>query len=388
MKLGKSDLQLESIVSRIDAGELDLQPDFQRGEIWDLKRRQRLIDTILREWYVPAIHIVVNSDKEEVVLDGQQRLAAVRDFFANKFRIDGKISPEDESIQALDGLKYSQLPDPIRRALNRFVLPIITLSEYGPQEPNELFFRLNQSYNLSPPEKRNALHGKARDQVKLLVEDLTAVGLLKISAVGFNNGRLAYDDIIARTCVAIEKADLRQHINNNVVEEFYRAQPFSETTVESVRNSGRELLKQIIASEARIKFNKGTLQSWLVYGYWAGRQPGGIPEGLLARFEQERAAAKRGERPAPRPGDQALTAVLRLYDDRASYRVTDVSSVLIRDLAIQLFAESVFSVQPHLGSDRLLSALEHEPSTAQTQFSAFLEAASWGQLPKVEPSES
>ena len=73
MKLDKSDLQLETIVSRINAGELDLQPDFQRGEIWDTKRRQRLVDTILREWYVPAIHIVVDTDGEEVVLDGQQR---------------------------------------------------------------------------------------------------------------------------------------------------------------------------------------------------------------------------------------------------------------------------------------------------------------------------
>jgi hypothetical protein len=74
MKLDKSDLQLETIVSRINAGELDLQPDFQRGEIWDTKRRQRLVDTILREWYVPAIHIVVDTDGEEVVLDGSKGL--------------------------------------------------------------------------------------------------------------------------------------------------------------------------------------------------------------------------------------------------------------------------------------------------------------------------
>ena len=116
MKLEKSDLQLETIVSRITAQELDLQPDFQRGEIWDAKRRQRLIDTILREWYVPAIHIVIDSDGDEVVLDGQQRLAAIRDFFADKVRVDGNIEPYDQQIVGLNGKKYSQLPAAVRKA--------------------------------------------------------------------------------------------------------------------------------------------------------------------------------------------------------------------------------------------------------------------------------
>ena len=104
MKLEKSDLQLETIVSRIRAGELDLQPHFQRGEIWDTKRRQRLIDSILREWYVPGIHIVVDSDGEEVVLDGQQRLAAIRDFFDEGVKVDGTTEPADQFIQGLHGL--------------------------------------------------------------------------------------------------------------------------------------------------------------------------------------------------------------------------------------------------------------------------------------------
>src|SRR5258705_310694 len=128
-------------------------------------------------------------------------------------------------------MRYRDLPDRVRRAVNRFVLPIITLTEYQPQEPNELFFRLNQSYNLTPPEKRNALHGEARNQVKDLVTELTKLGLLQQNRIGFTNGRLAYDDIVARTCVAIEMGTLRRHINNTVVEQYYRDQAFSESTI-------------------------------------------------------------------------------------------------------------------------------------------------------------
>lgn len=142
MKLRKSDLQLETIVSRITKNELDLQPDFQRGEIWNLKRRQRLIDTSLRVWYVPAVHIVIESDGREVVLDGQQRLAAIRDFMTNDLRVDGKIDPLNPNIQALDGKRFSELPDNVQCAVNRFELQLITLTDYEPQDPNELFFRL------------------------------------------------------------------------------------------------------------------------------------------------------------------------------------------------------------------------------------------------------
>ncbi len=379
MKLEKSDLQLETIVSRIEAGELDLQPHFQRGEIWDTKRRQRLIDTVLREWYVPAIHIVVDTDGEEVVLDGQQRLAAIRDFFADRVRIDGTIEPHDTLIASLNGLRYSKLPPGVRKAVNRFVLPIITLSEYGPQEPNELFFRLNQAYNLTPPEKRNALHGKSRDQVKQLVEELTAIGLLDVASIGFTNGRLAYDDIIARTCVAFELGNLRQHINNNVVEDFYRSStPFTDETVDSVRKSGAELLGQIQDGGGRVKFNKGTLQTWLTYCYWSRLSIGPLPSGLLAAFERDRALVKRGESLSSDAKSRAMAEVLRLYDDRASYRVTDVSSVLTRDLAVHLYSEAQFGSPPHRSSDLLLTELSRDPASVQALVAEYLERVRWG----------
>ncbi|WP_461163590.1 DUF262 domain-containing protein [Arthrobacter sp. R4-81] len=382
MDLNRSELELESIVRRIIDGELDLQPDFQRGEIWDNRRQQRLIDTILRKWYVPAVHIVQSQDGVEIVLDGQQRLAAIRDFFLNKFRVDGFTQPATPEIEALHGLYFSQLPEATRRALNRFALPVVTLKNFSPQEPNELFFRLNQSYNLTPSEKRNALHGPARDQVKHLVTTLESVGLLSREIVGFSNGRLAFDDIIARTCLALERGDLTQHINNNVVESFYRGDKFSEETVRGVEESGRQLLRLIQVSHERIRFNKATLFSWLIFCYWRprlGGQP--LPSDLLAGFEAERTALKRGiEGDLPDPRDPILGAVA-LYDDRASYRVTDVSSVLARDLVLQIYAEDRYGVQSICGSGMLLGKLRKGyRDDAQHLIFQHLELSDWSQL--------
>jgi len=386
MKIEKSDPQLETLMSRVRGDELDLQPDFQRGEVWDSKRRQRLVDTVLRGWYVPAVHIVRSPEGDEEVLDGQQRLAAIRAFFEDKVRIDGTIEPQDPDITRLHGLKYSQLPEQKRRAVNRFVLQTITLTDYSPDEPNELFFRLNQAYNLTPPEKRNALRGDARDQVKALVTQLTEVGLLTRDRIGFSNGRLAYDDIVARACVTIENGTLRTHINNAVVESFYRrGGGFREPVMDAVQSASQRLLTQTDNANAngqRIRFNKGTLQTWMIFFAWAPSVAGELPTDLLASFEHDRAQVRTGDFTARSAVLQARSQVLRLYDDRASYRVTDVSSVLIRDLALQLYAQSVFGWPAYRGSDGLLDEIVSNPEYAQTLVANYLdaEAISWGIL--------
>ncbi len=48
MRCSTSNIQLETIISRIQNGTLNLQPDFQRGEVWSIAKQKKLIDTILR----------------------------------------------------------------------------------------------------------------------------------------------------------------------------------------------------------------------------------------------------------------------------------------------------------------------------------------------------
>ena len=61
MKCESTDLEIETIVNRIKNEDMDLQPDFQRGEIWTLQKKQKLIDSILRGWKIPPIHVIHNN---------------------------------------------------------------------------------------------------------------------------------------------------------------------------------------------------------------------------------------------------------------------------------------------------------------------------------------
>lgn len=94
MRLIGSDPDIQTIVSRIKTGDIDLQPDFQRGEVWSRAKKQRLVDSVLREWHVPPIHVIEDlTSRKQEVLDGQQRLTAIRDFVDGEFAVDGTVIP-------------------------------------------------------------------------------------------------------------------------------------------------------------------------------------------------------------------------------------------------------------------------------------------------------
>lgn len=170
MRLLPSDPDIQTIVSRIKNGDYDLQPDFQRGEVWGDSKKRRLIDSVLRDWHVPPIHVVeVRETAKQEVLDGQQRLVAIRDFVNGVIKVDGKIQPFDDEIIKLDGMTYSELPEFWRRRFDQFTIRVFKITDYSPEEPGELFFRLNQPTNLTSAEQRNAFFGPARQQVKKLV---------------------------------------------------------------------------------------------------------------------------------------------------------------------------------------------------------------------------
>jgi Protein of unknown function DUF262 len=204
LRFDTKDPDIETIVRRIDRHIIDLQPDFQRGEVWSTAKKQRLIDTILRKWHVPPIHLVTKPDGNFDVLDGQQRLTAIRDFVHGAFPVNGSIEPANSNIQQLDGVRYARLPENIKSQFDSFPIRIFELDDYEPDEPHELFFRLNQPMSLTEAEKRNAFIGTPRNQVKDIVKWAEAAGMTT-ERVGFSNARMNYDDLIARFLLTLEQ---------------------------------------------------------------------------------------------------------------------------------------------------------------------------------------
>ena len=95
-----SSLPLATIINSIknrNRSGLDLQPKYQRGFIWNSDFKDKLIYSVSKNYPIGNIiirnleEININKAKSEVV-DGQQRLTTLYDFFNNKYRVNKAIS--------------------------------------------------------------------------------------------------------------------------------------------------------------------------------------------------------------------------------------------------------------------------------------------------------
>ena len=321
MKLSQWEPDLVSVVNRIDNHDIDLQPNFQRQEVWPLAKKKRLIDTVLREWSIPAVHLVVTQDDRMEVLDGQQRLAAVRDFVHDEFAIDGEIPPADERVKRLHGLRYSQLDAQTRRRVENYTIRAFRITEYLPEEPNELFYRLNQPTALTAGEQRNALFGVARNQLKTLVADLESRGNNK-DTIGFSNSRMSYDDIFAKYLFFVERGTFGIKSTESLISDRFKSPvAFSDSVINRCSSTIQQfsLMRNV---QGKYRFNKANMLSWLLF---------------LTRFDHftnyeffEKFVVSAGS-------DSGLASeARRIFDDRSSLRVSDVSSVVYRDVCLWL----------------------------------------------------
>jgi hypothetical protein len=340
MHLTPSDPDIATLYRKIRADRLDLQPNFQRGEVWGKGKKQRLVDSVLRGWHIPPIHViqVPNSERQEV-LDGQQRLAAIRDFMQDGFPINGEQEPQESFIADLDGLLWSNLSEEIRAKFEDFTIRVLTISDYKPREPGELFYRLNQPTNLTSAEQRNAYFGEARQQIKNLTEHMEEIGFSR-ELMGFSNSRMAYDDILAKFLLTLESQTLTKKITANTVTSRYRESTgFSDSitlrAVECLR-----ILHECLGNRQTVsKLNKATISSWLIFIYRALNEGVDLDSVLdfYGQFETLRENHENNIDKELIPNGIThtfLVKTIQVYQDRASSRVADTSSVILRDMIL------------------------------------------------------
>lgn len=322
MKLTPWEPDLKTVVERIESGDIDLQPDFQRQEIWSPAKKRRLIDTVLRGWSIPPVFLVVTKDGRMEVLDGQQRLAALRDFVRNDFSVDGNITPPDSRIQSLDGAYYRRLSPADRRLLDQYTLRCFRITDYLPDEPSELFYRLNQPSMLTAGEQRNAFYGPAREELKDLVKRFEE-GDNNKKTIGFSNARLAYDDIVARLLIFLEaKTFATKSTEALVSQRFKERSGFSPDILERAGKSINFFSHSRDRATA-VRLNKASTLSWLLFFARFDRVEPNLD--YMTYFVQS--ASNTSAR-------NFVPEAYAVFQNRASLRVTDVSSVVYRDASL------------------------------------------------------
>ena len=161
-------------------------PEYQREPtIWTRAAKQRLIDSIARQFDISAIYLYHHEEGHWDCVDGRQRIAAIGSFLGknsddsrdNRFayRVMNEVFDDtDHPYGSLDGLTYDEIntragagEDPalsFKTRIADYEITVVELSQsVDAEEFNLQFTRLNLGQLIISGEKLNAMVGALRD---------------------------------------------------------------------------------------------------------------------------------------------------------------------------------------------------------------------------------
>lgn len=139
---------------------MNTRPFYQRRSRWTAKLQSRLIESILINIPIPPLFVYEIRSNVHEVMDGQQRISAIKAFYSNELVLEGL-----ERWPELNGRTYSKLPKAIQDGIDRRSITWISVLRESTDNDEEamllkqlVFERLNTGgVELSHQEIRNAL---------------------------------------------------------------------------------------------------------------------------------------------------------------------------------------------------------------------------------------
>ena len=276
IKIDTKEPSIDLIINRIEREEIDLNPDFQRNpDIWNHKYKSRLIESLLLRIPLPVFYMAADRNDNWQVVDGLQRLGALKDFILDKkFSLRGL-----EYLDQYNNKAYDELPRAMQRRINETQLSCHVIDPGTPPKVMyNIFKRINTGGRpLSPQEIRHALYpGKARD----LINELAASEEFKIATdYSVSSKRMADRECVLRFAAFYSQGlntysghldgfliEAMKFLNDNhkghdmLRKDFKRAMKISfEIFGDQTFRKSRKMVEQ-----SRSPINKALLESWSV----------------------------------------------------------------------------------------------------------------------------
>lgn len=180
-KIVRQTWSILEIVQKIKDKNLILNPDYQRSEVWDNKKKTSFIESLYMEIMIPPIYVVeipgtnvLEVNKYEVV-DGKQRLTAIESFISNNLELDKKSLEYYSDI--FGGKKFEEIQRDYSEETSEMlssILDIYVITSNSPEFTKyDIFARLNKgAEKLKVNEIRRAIyHSSVSNLIKDYIDE-------------------------------------------------------------------------------------------------------------------------------------------------------------------------------------------------------------------------
>lgn len=286
-------MSIGSLLSRLENNELDLTPDFQRqANLWDMKRKSRLIESVLLRIPLPSFYFSENSEGMYSVVDGLQRLCTLFHFMSHEelnrvtrpvptlgpFRLS-----DLQYLKELESKSFNDLERPFQRRLTELEITAnVIRANTPPAVKFNVFARLNQGgMPLNAQEIRNAIYPGAW---RLKLRDMAnSVEFLSATEGKIKTNRQEDVELILRFVALWQLgAPFKRPLNQRLLDDFLNEQVHDELTnwsdehwfnVERVFKRvlscaidifGDHAFRKSIGSKARSPINRGLFEAELL----------------------------------------------------------------------------------------------------------------------------
>lgn len=223
---------IRKLVDNYNQKLINLNPPYQRNDIWSLPAKKKLIDTIVTGYPLPTFFLHLKKNGKFDCVDGQQRIRTIIGFCNDLF-------------PSLDNRKYSDFVN--KQLVEDYLIPIIIIEDVD-KDKNEsmedFYYRVNMyGSKLNRPEilKSKYFNNPLQNLIEKLTESEDFIGLDLFTDSKLN--RMIDYDFVGELVTLLKEGIFDKKIS---VDRLYEDENFTESVAQEYEKKFHELLKVLL----------------------------------------------------------------------------------------------------------------------------------------------
>lgn len=343
-----TDTRLSELLTMINDGELNPQPEFQRDYVYDDSRASKLVESVFLGIPIPNVFWCQEVDETYSVIDGQQRIVSLTNFLNNKLTLKNL-----KELKELNGKKYKQLDKVMQNKYKNYTLRCVKILKESSELKYEIFARLNQgAVKLKPQELRNCIYRGSFNEMLEKIASKNENTLKKLFLEDNKNKK--YQEYILRFFAVADFSNYKSSLlksMNNYMDTHKNESPANIKKLEKKFIDTFNLVKQVLGTSAFKAIDKSD-------GTDLNKFSGSIYDSIMVPFSmfKKHDIIKNADR--IRKDINKLRKHDKNYRDAAYANSGSTKQVCIRITAVQSILNKYIKVDPH--DDRRTFSIEEK----------------------------